>query len=235
MKSIIFNTQEVIATLEGRKSQFRRVIKPCKIHQKNLCRKHRNYHCGVDFTEEGLFWRPYGGSPIQKFPYCDGKICETNLLGDYCPFGKVGDKIFVKETFSVVEVGAGMGYSSGEQNLYRAVDDYGEVKWKPARSMKQHQSRLTLRITDISVERLQDISEEDAIAEGIEFEEGSPQPMYGEPHDDYGGFFNYEEGEFCESDPYYSLKSLWNSTHKKPSEKFEANPWVFKISFEVVK
>lgn len=72
--------------------------------------------------------------------------------GSICPY-KVGQKIFVKETFAEVEVGAGMGYNSGKQTLYKAVDDY-DVKWKPASHMKQEQSRLTLLVKEIRVERL---------------------------------------------------------------------------------
>lgn len=78
-----------------------------------------------------------------------------------------------------------------------------------------------VNIKEIRVERLADISEEDAIAEGIplsvEFKD-----RYYTPENNYAV-------------PKIAFMRWWNSTHKKPEEKFEANPWVWSIQFEVVK
>jgi len=141
-----------------------------------------------------------------------------------CPY-QVGQKIFCKESFAEVEVGAGMGYNSGKQALYKAVDDY-DVNWKPAQHMKQEHSRLTLQIKEIRVERLADISEEDAVAEGVE---------RGIANGEQCGYKDYFVKNLILADAKDSFKTLWNATHKKSEEKFEASPFVWVVSFEVVK
>jgi hypothetical protein len=81
--------------------------------------------------------------------------------------------------------------------------------------MKQEHSRLTLQIKEIRVERLSEISEEDVKAEGCE-------PVFYPPD---GGSRPLIQG----------FQDYWNTTHKKPEEKFEDNPWVWVVNFEVVK
>jgi hypothetical protein len=76
------------------------------------------------------------------------------------------------------------------------------------------------------VERLADISEEDAIAEGVVYP-NTPVCCYRYQMNCCG---NYEA-----EDASWEFKQIWNATHKKPEEKFEANPWVWSIQFEVVK
>lgn len=139
--------------------------------------------------------------------------CATELLLWECPYQE-GKKIFCKESFAEVEVGAGMGYNTGKAIIRRADDDY-DVKWKPAQHMKQEHSPITLEITSIKVERLQDISYEDAIKEGIWNiqEKGSPRSW----------------------DIKNAFANSWNATHKKPEEKFEANPFVWVVDFKINK
>lgn len=123
-----------------------------------------------------------------------------------CPY-QVGQKIFVKESF----------WEAGGKIIYKA--DYESYKpispWR--RAMKQEHSRLFPIIKSIGVERLADISVEDAIKEGIEF--------------------YYEDGAFHSGlvDEIDAFKDFWNVTHKKPEEKFEANPWVWCVTMEAVK
>jgi uncharacterized protein YhfF len=74
--------------------------------------------------------------------------------------------------------------------------------------MPRTRSRLTLRITDVRVERVQDISEEDALAEGEGFEDGYPQQDFAE---------------------------MWDSFNAKSGYSWESNPWVWVIEFEVIK
>ena len=81
--------------------------------------------------------------------------------------------------------------------------------------MKQEHSRLTLEITDIKVERLKDISEEDCIKEGISERDGA------------GLSLRTYEIKDC-------FRTLWNTTHKKPEEKFEANPFVWVVDFKII-
>lgn len=195
MKGKIFNTQEMQAILNGSKVMFREVVKP---------QPPRNY-----------------GSPKHYFEKDGiGYFCLTSpaLLGTHhakCPY-QVGQKIFCKESFAEVEIGAGMGYNSGKQTLYKAVDDY-DVKWKPAQHMKQEYSRLILLIKSIGVERLQDITCADY------FKETGRRPI---------SHMNLD----CDTpDPRNDFATYWNATHKKPGEKFEANPFVWKVEMEVVK
>jgi hypothetical protein len=126
---------------------------------------------------------------------------------DCCPY-QVGQKIFCKETFEIWDDGL----------VYKADNSPANVvfKWKPAQHMKQEHSRLILLIKKIRVERLQEISEEDAFKEGIQ---------------------RTDEWTGCADDLDFTdaFKFNWRATHKKLEEKFEANPWVWVCSFEVVK
>lgn len=200
MKGKIFNAQEVQAILNGSKVMFREVI------------KNANYdspvHSYKDWENNGLYY------PVATLVDEDSAQTETQYSFNAVksPY-QVGQKIFCKETFCEVEVGAGVGYNSGKQTLYKAVDDY-DVKWKPAQHMKQEHSRLTLRIKSVKVERLQDISEEDAVKEG---------------------FLNDNFGDRAEQPPSMKFRDYWNATHKKPEEKWEVSPWVFAYSYEVIK
>jgi hypothetical protein len=81
------------------------------------------------------------------------------------------------------------------------------------RYMKQEHSRLTLQIKEIRVEKLKDISDRDLIKEGYDF---------------------HNEGITLSGIFLGKFKNNWNATHKKPEEKFEANPWVWSISFGVL-
>lgn len=219
MKGKIFTAQEVQAILNGSKVMFREV-----------CKK-----------------QPQGG--MEK-PYV---IRDMGIGAFHYPFGKppykVGQEIFVKEAFWQFG-GYDSGYDSdepkfiGSDKITFSEEEAAKPQtlckgWKkrPAQHMKQEHSRLTLRIKSVKVERLQEISEEDCLGEGIEFEEGdNPSAHYESQTDNLGvSFFNYETKTFDITDPIFSFKTLWNSTHKKPEEKWEANPWVFAYEYEVVR
>jgi len=135
-----------------------------------------------------------------------------------CPY-QAGQKIFCKESF----------WEAGGNIIYRA--DYESYKpispWR--RAMKQEHSRLFPLIKEIRVERLQDISEEDAIAEGVS-KIGFHELLNREASN---GFLSRISGKKYQYYP-QEFKKLWNATHKKPEEKFEANPWVWVVNFEVV-
>lgn len=137
---------------------------------------------------------------------------------------QVGETIFVKEKFAEVEIGAGFGYSTKKQILYRADDDY-IVDWSPAQHMKQEHSRLTLRIKSVKVERLANISEEDCLREGIETFMNFGERAYIDYSKKHHALYNVRE----------SFATLWNSTHKKPEEKWGANPFCFVYEYEVIK
>lgn len=137
-----------------------------------------------------------------------------NFVEKFCPY-QVGQKIFVKESFD--------GYADSKllnkyNILYRADGKLSKgSSWKPAQQMKQEHSRITLQIKEIRVERLAEISEGDLKLEGFKTD-------YKIMND---GIYKKDSIKFFQED--------WNATHKKPEEKFEANPWVWSIQFEVVK
>jgi hypothetical protein len=174
MKGKIFTAPEVQSILSGNKTMFR-----------EICKR----------QPQGEMEQPYviRQAGITEFNYPFGKI----------PY-KVGQKIFVKESFNIFA-----GQVAYKQSLANAE----KYIWKPASQMKQEDSRLTLLIKEIRVEKLSEISKDDAIAE-------APQYSIIQPF-----------GNKC---PIDFFKTLWNAIHKKPEAKFEANPWVWSIRFEVV-
>ena len=113
--------------------------------------------------------------------------------------------------------------------------------------MKQEHSRLTLEITDVKIERLQDISEEDAIKEGAT----SRPNCHGYANRYEGWCMNWSkvgeaskwasnrktlsESDICMGSAQYAFINSWIATHKKPEEKFEANPFVWVVDFKINK
>lgn len=185
MKGKIFNAQEVQAIIAGNKTQFREVIKA-----------QPNSEINPVYLKECNSWQ-----------------WATKESRRECPY-KVGQKIFVKEVFCKSIFGKAI-YKDEEKEIRGFGGKEVVVKWKPAQHMKQEHSRLTLEITSIKVERLQDISYEDAIKEGVWNiqEKGSPRSW----------------------DVINAFRKSWNATHKKPEEKFEANPFVWVVDFKINK
>lgn len=208
IKPILFNTEMVRAILDGRKTCTRRLIKP-QPDKKHI------YPLGfvTDSTEKkevgcfGFAANEYGGS-IQyvKPPY------------RYAP----GDILYVRETWK--KAPNGYFYYEDWQK-----DDIADVtKWKPSIHMPKEAARIWLKVTDVRVERLQDITEEQACMEGTDpwdeacYENNGWHPTLSDP--DSGGDPNMIDG----------FHKLWNSTIKKSdldSYGWEANPYVFVIEF----
>lgn len=121
----------------------------------------------------------------------------------HCPYAS-GDTLWVRETFAVNCVG-------GQDFLFYRADSYPDgdgAPWKPSIFMPRKYSRITLRITDVRVERLQDISEDDAIAEGIE-----PDPHVS---------------------TWLKFALLWNRINEERGFGWDTNPWVWVVRFERV-
>lgn len=203
-RPIIFSGEMVRAILDGRKTQTRRVIKG-------------------GFPNAGAF----GGLP----PYRPG---ETSIFGDeiwqgpICPYGAVGDRLWVKETWGESKIRdreiADRIRLIHHAWRYRADAEVEQVqvfgrhdlktkaelyKWRPSIFMPRRASRITLEITEIRVQRLHDISEEDAKAEGVT-PEGMPDVFT----------------------PYrVQLKKRWNAINGN-KHPWESNPWVWAISFK---
>ncbi|MDD4374197.1 MAG: hypothetical protein PHG67_09795 [Bacteroidales bacterium] len=158
-----------------------------------------------------------------------------------CSFGRPGDLLWVRESFNWID-------EEKTRVNYKAQYTYPEYhKWKPSIHMPKLAARIWLEITDVRVERLQDISDEDAIAEGIEtFHSGPYNEMRYRDYFDGKRRSKYFD-QFPEMKkqtgfgsmpwpdwryPVTSFSSLWQSIHGKDS--WDANPWVWVISFKVL-
>ncbi|MGX3274545.1 hypothetical protein ACWJSF_19700 [Klebsiella pneumoniae] len=231
-RGMIFNAEMVWAILDGRKTQTRRPIKWKQTR----------------FTEIG---EREDGS---KWPWSEDAEHACDFWHP-CPFGAVGDRIWVRETWATLvnedgccvdwEGNLCKGDERSAARIYRAnceqrPGDYGlwsipddaywkphtkehkfEGAWRPSIHMPRWASRILLEITDVRVERLNAISEEDARAEGIID----------------GGCLNCGEPEPCgcanpEPDATDAFAYLWQSIYGQ--DNWNANPWVWVIEFKRV-
>lgn len=163
-----------------------------------------------------------------------------------CPYGKIGDILWVKETFyayghwtTKTENGKStrkfydLTHNNCKRHQYFAewqpdkVAKFGELEWhkRPALFMPKLAARLFLMIFDIRVERLQDITHEQAIKEGIEV---LPNVKFNLPNHVIA-YRDYMDDEHYFERPDYSFESLWVSING--SESWEANPYVWVIQF----
>ncbi|MFP1901472.1 hypothetical protein ACLEDY_05685 [Lonsdalea quercina] len=199
-RGMIFNSEMVRAILDGRKTQVRIPVKGS----------------AADLL------RLQGEHPHKKYN-----------IG--CPFGKVGDRIWVRETFrfpssldgispaGVGEMAMAAGYKKPRSpTFYESTGNFGEGwegfetpplisnagKLRPSTHMPRWASRITLEITGVRVERLHDISDEEATAEGVDPET-----------------FSYRS-------PSCGFLDLWESLYGLDNRK--SNPWVWVIEFKVV-
>ena len=201
---ILFSTPMVKAIIDGRKTMTRRVVKYKKTIQYPII----GFSCfsGSDKFEVRGFHEngEYGGS-LFNLPY------------------KTGDKLWVRETFFDARKWKHAPlFSDGPDFIYRADEDafIGDHNWKPSLFMPKEAARIWLEVTNVRCERLQDISKEDAIAEGVESIE-SP---------DFRKYKEYTEGTFNLKFATHSFFSLWRKINGKDS--VAANPWVFVYEFK---
>lgn len=144
-----------------------------------------------------------------------------------CPYGQPGDRLWVRESWRVCG-GCEYEYQQDHsQVMYRATHQedgfplgWESYKWRPSIHMPRWASRINLEITAVRVERLADISKDDAMAEGIVI-----QPD--------GGFGLADSTHYNFSDPTDSYASLWESINGAGS--WFANPWVWVVEFKRVK
>ena len=200
-RPIIFSAPMVRAILDGRKTQTRRVVK---------------------LTDSGRVKEP--GSP-RNWHLDDPEAVMA------CPYGVPGDRLWVRETWcpgSATPLGIGLLPCIGPAHLgdkiaYRATDDYGgdDPPWRPSIHMPRWASRITLEIVSVRVERVQDISEEDALAEGaLEFDSPTTFVDHGMQSVYFPGM-GYAPAAFID---------LWESINAKRAP-WESNPWVWAIEF----
>ncbi|MBK7366132.1 MAG: hypothetical protein IPI97_14540 [Nitrosomonas sp.] len=225
-RPILFSAPMVRAILDGRKTQTRRIVKDFPGHKSPLSDYGRSHDNG-------------------KWKWCEFRNLWMGSDGT-CPFGDPGDRLWVRETFAIPSTNLGTMPSpvykadayrddSGERDGWWINDNFylAETvgKWKPSIHMPRWASRINLEITNVRVERLQDISEEDAIAEGVEFDSGWEEPL-GEGYTGGSGFFDYlsEDESFSFYSAKQSFQSLWSSINGP--EAWEANPFVWCIEFK---
>lgn len=211
-RPILFSTPMVRAILEGHKTQTRREIK----HFGNLYHIDKllcDWYCSGDpYIQDGQwFWE------LQT------DVDDSKHFPLKCPYGQPGDILWVRETWAHNP----WSYLGGCKYVYRS--DYESFpkceigttypaidKWRPSIFMPKEACRLFLEVTDVRAERLQDISEKDAIAEGIEKNKN-------EVYKDYlsGEFYRHSKQSFL---------TLWTSINGKGS--WESNPFVWVIAFK---
>lgn len=204
-RPILFSGPMVRALLDGRKTQTRRL---CKDQPPP----------GVTIIRKTI--RPFGKEPYHAF---ERRTKFGNFGGEVPVKISRGDRLWVKETHARVG-------DNGDDHMacpdltrlvyYRADDVQPELsRWRPSIFMRRQDSRLTLLVTDVRVERLQDISEADAIAEGIEQSAKFPD-RYLTPAGDYAV-------------PKVAYQRLWENINGAGS--WESNPWVAAYTFTVIK
>lgn len=242
-RGMIFNDEMVRAVLEGRKTQTRRIIQsPAKNMQASGQKV-------IDYREPGDKW--YGEHVFsmrnQSGTWCD--YTKDQFLAK-CPFGAVGDRLWVRETWmpdaprdgtwADVEFYGCKGsplsmiperFRKPEHCIHRASWDGSEmVGWTPSIHMPRWASRITLEITGVRVERLNSINYRDAVREGLVQEEynwhSSEYPL-----DDIA-FRTSRESKRRYSSPQECFKDLWQSIYGE--ESWQANPWVWVIEFKRV-
>jgi len=229
-RPILFSAPMIRAILNGSKTQTRRVVK-LPPSPKTLGQWEPTTIGGP-----GQFWSDGSPVPLQ------GAIWHTRTGKCIAsPYGEPGEQLWVRETHMVNDV-RGNRIPEDERAdceiLYRATDeewlnqseDNEGLRWAPSIHMPRWASRIQLEITNIRVERLQDCSPADAVAEGIELSELGRCKMYdykdGEEHVQYAG-------KRFTKDPIESYRSLWLSINGPGS--WDANSWVWVVEFRRTK
>ena len=243
-RGMIFNGEMVRAILDGRKTQTRRVIANVG-HDNCLPLQKRTK------TKDGIYTH----------------VMDAHIYG-LCPFGKIGDRIFVRETWSDVnldgapavayraddevcdlmeneslldEDGA-FNYQDTRVSKYQFAAWHSDLisgiegNWRPSIHMPRWASRILLEITDVRVERLNAISEEDAQREGVHTEVWDQTVVARNyaTRDEFFQFWSEDMPHYVEMNQLYrsSFRSLWESIYG--AENWLANPWVWVIEFKRV-
>lgn len=202
-KPILFNTQMVRAILDGRKSCTRRIAKPQWEECPNCKYVHNEYI--YDNLAENVYCARCGYPlvPERRAPYQPGDILyvRETWCGWYLPL------VGMHYCYRATEPDGNKRPTSPEYDC-----DVEKISWRPSIHMPKEAARIWLKVTDVRVEQLQDISGEDLIKEGIDFFQS-----------------NYVRVAFNE------FKNIWNSTIKKSDIDrygWDASPWVWVIEFE---
>lgn len=215
-KPILFNTEMVTAILEGRKTVTRRLVKPQQVIGLG-CDK-----CPNNMPEEYIKQKE-----MLFKPWCD--MSDNELISAiYKPPYQLGDILYVRETWGKIKNGIEEKYVYRTDGRYPTLGDgcFMNFKWKPSIHMPKEAVRIFLKVKDVRVERLQDITPKEIEKEGL----ANPCKEC------------YAKKDTCEDcicqDEYIDKmiwSELWNSTINKSDLElygWDANPWVWVIEFE---
>ncbi|MBP7953557.1 MAG: hypothetical protein KAZ14_00140 [Nitrosomonas sp.] len=198
-RPILFSAPMVRAILDGRKTQTRRVVNRLKKHGVLL-------KFGKSDTK-GYEW---------SFRDRKERLHDVRMsrLLELCPYGNPGDRLWVRETFAKVHDES--GFINGYVEFKASCLNPQDWEWTPSIHMHRYESRILLETTDIRVEKLHDISEEDAIAEGA-----------------VGVTCNCIGEKFGKQiDQINSFRNIWESINGIDS--WDLNPFVWVIKFRKI-
>lgn len=205
-RPILFSSAMVRALMSGAKTQTRRL--------KNL----------EEINENPSQWRFDGFMEDEGYLFADTTKDEPNGshgLAIKCPYGKVGDQLWVRESFRYAdedlrlhpEIPVPVDYRADPMKASVGCDGFDTLPWRPSIYMPRWASRITLEITEVRVQRLQEISKEDVISEGLSAREGYPLAD-------------------CHAGWHEPFATLWDSINgKRPGCSWSDNPFVWAISF----
>lgn len=210
-RPILFSGPMVRAILDGRKTQTRRVMKPQPSHDSEL--------------QVGFFEPTNTDRNGMQYPGKSVFGCWNDEDGWKCPFGSPGDRLWVRETWTpdhkdfyphfpvCYQADFGPEYERKHGKVWSSEQNaWFPWRWRPSIHMPRWASRITLEITGVRVERLNDISEEDAIAEGMDWHRGPLRVGH--------------------TNPLSAFQSLWESINGDGS--WALNPFVWAIEFKRV-
>lgn len=243
-RPILFSASMVRAILEGRKSQTRRVVRlqfDPDAEPEEMCAT----------TPEG--WQ-CGGHSGRWWDACEGNNDKTVR----CPYGQPGDRLWLRENWrtsksrdnqspqeiydecwmdTVVEYRADGSQSlvlcehfgePPDEDEIEALSDFEPGRWRASIHMPCWASRILLEVVSVRVERLQDISEEDALAEGLQIFNEDGNLYYSGVECKPETWLDNPESWHC-ADPVGAFRALWQSTNGPGS--WDANPWVWVVEF----
>lgn len=205
-KPILFSTEMVQAILEGRKTQTRRVVKP----------QFKEGYTPKIYKGNDERWHVESRKSRTELEFIDWNVLQKGTI------------LWVRETWfstrsdnkELLEIGYTGHIKYKADNNYDPVKDCVGRSWKPSIYMPKSAARIFLKITNVRVERLNNISEYDAICEGVELLKSTNKYR---DYEDCHNHFNHARISFA---------SLWNSINTKLT--WRSNPWVWVIEFERV-
>lgn len=227
-RPILFSAPMVRAILAGKKTQTRRVVKMCKAFADYDKTPSDAYHAIVANDGSGAAFLVAGDHGYTDFINC--------------PYGKPGDRLWVRETWQQFDLEADTNIPrdrfgphnplkgcEGERSItwaacYRADGEldhleYGAARWRPGIHMPRWASRITLEVTGVRVERLHDIDELGALAEGVEGRTVE-------------SVLDGKRGEYVIGSARDAFVELWREING--AESLDANPWVWVVEFRRV-